>query len=125
MGGTSDGGVRGGVGRGEGGVRDGSDQGEGRAGGGQNLSPNQCRSCGLDCGTTSSLYRHVAVRCLARLGESMHEYRRKHQLQQHAARYQQHLEQRRAQARQQVSQSPHLILGTFGQSSLHSRVKVC
>ena len=45
----------------------------------------------------------------------MEEYRRKHQLQQHAARYQQHLEQRRAKARQQVSQSPHLILGTFGQ----------
>ena len=117
MGGTSDGGVRGGVGRREGGVRDGSNHREGRGGAGQDLSLHQCRSCGLDCGTTASLYRHVAVRCLARLGESMQEYRRKHQLQQHAARYQQRQEERRAQARQQVSQSPHLILGTFGQYS--------
>ena len=64
-------GVRGGGGRGEGrgerrggsegGARDRSDHGEGRAGGGQDLGFHQCPSCGLDCGTTTGLYRHVVA----------------------------------------------------------------
>ena len=117
------GGVRGG--RGEGGVRDGGVgvSGEGRADGGRTL--HQCRSCGLDCGTTAALYRHVAVQCLEQLGESLEEFRRKHKLQQKHLRYLEQAEERRAQARQQVTHSPHLILGTFGQSSLNSRAKVC
>ena len=54
-------GVRRGEGRGEGGARDRSDHGEGRAGGGQDLGFHQCPSCGLDCGTTTGLYRHVVA----------------------------------------------------------------
>ena len=92
------GGVGRGEGRGEGGARDRSDHGEGRAGAGQ------CPSCGLDCGTTSGLYRHVVVRCLDQLGQSIEELKRKRE------RYQHHPEEKRAQ----VSQSPHIILGTFG-----------
>ena len=61
------------MGRGEGGARDRSDHGEGRAGAGQ------CPSCGLDCGTTSGLYRHVVVRCLDQLGQSIEESKRKFQ----------------------------------------------
>ena len=101
----------GGVGRG---VRD-SDRDQGKGGGGQDL--HKCRSCGEACGTTTNLYRHVAVRCLGQLGETMLEFKRKFQLQQHAARYKQRPEERRAQARGKVSLSPHIILGTFGQSS--------
>ena len=94
-----------------------TDHGKGRAGGGQDLGLHQCRSCGEDCGTTTGLYRHVAIRCLAQLGESMKEFKRKFQLQQHRARYKQRPEERRAQVRGKVSLSPHIILGTFGQSS--------
>ena len=101
----------GGVGRG---VRD-SDRDQGRGGGGQDL--HKCRSCGEACGTTIALYRHVAIRCLGQLGETMKEFRRKFQLQQHRARYQQRPEERRAQVRGKVCLSPHIILGTFGQSS--------
>ena len=69
-----------GEGRGEGGARDRSDHGEGRAGAGQDLGFHQCPSCGLDCGTTSGLYRHVVVRCLDQLGQSIEEFKRKFQL---------------------------------------------
>ena len=98
------GGVGRGVGRGEGGARDRSDHGEGRAGAGQ------CPSCGLDCGTTSGLYRHVVVRCL----DQLEEFKRKFQLRRKRERYQHHPEEKRAQVRGKVSQSPHIILGTFG-----------
>ena len=73
--------MRGGLGRGEGGARDRSDHGEGRAGAGQ------CPSCGLDCGTTSGLYRHVVVRCLDQLGQSIEEFKRKFQLRRKRARW--------------------------------------
>ena len=103
-----------GEGRGEGGARDRSDHGEGRAGGGQDLGFHQCPSCGLDCGTTTGLYRHVVVRCLDQLGQSIEEFKRKFQLRRKRARYQHHPEEKRAQVRGKVSQSPHIILGTFG-----------
>ena len=102
------GGLGRGEGRGEGGARDRSDHGEGRAGAGQ------CPSCGLDCGTTSGLYRHVVVRCLDQLGQSIEEFKRKFQLRRKRERYQHHPEEKRAQVRGKVSQSPHIILGTFG-----------
>ena len=95
-------------------MRDGCDHGEGRGGAGQDLSLHQCRSCGLDCGTTAALYRHVAVRCLEQLGETVEEFRRKHKLHQKHLRYLEQAEERRAQARQQVRHSPHIILGAFG-----------
>ena len=87
----------------------------GGGGGGQDL--HKCRSCGEACGNTTALYRHVAVRCLGQLGETMQEFKKKFQLQQQRARYKQRPEERRAQARAKVSQPPRLILGTFGQSS--------
>ena len=65
------------------GVKD-SDHDQGRGGGGQDL--HQCCSCGLDCGTTTDLYRHVAVRC-RELGESMEMFRSKHRLKCDQLRY--------------------------------------
>ena len=87
----------------------------GRGGGGQDLF--QCRSCGLDTGTTTALYRHVAVRCLNQMGETMEQFRRKLRAQKDRVRYVQHLEERRAPVRGKVSPSHHIILGTFWQSS--------
>ena len=123
MGGTSDGGVRGGVGRREGGVRDGSNHREGRGGAGQDLSLHQCRSCGLDCGTTASLYRHVAVRCLAQLGESMDEYRRKHRLKSDHLRYLRQVEERRAKARTARQQQVRQLKTSLFRHSGHSGLK--
>ena len=48
---------------------------------------------------------------------TMEEYRRKHKLRQKHLRYLEQAEERRTQARQQVSQSHHIFLGTLGQSS--------
>ena len=111
--GTSGGGGRGG----EGGVRDGS------AGAGQDLSLHQCRSCGLDCGTTASLYRHVAVRCLAQLGESMDEYRRKHRLKSDHLRYLRRVEERRAKARTARQQQVRQLKTSLFRHSGHSGLK--
>ena len=87
------------------------------AGGGKDLSHFQCPTCGEDTGSLAALYMQVARQCLARLGETMEEYKRKHKLQQKHLRYLEQGEERWTQAWQQVSHSPHIILGTFGQSS--------
>ena len=107
----------GGVVRG-GGVRDGGESDKGRAGGGQDLGLHQCRSCGEDCGSTTGLYRHVAVRCLIQLGESMDEFRRKHRLKCDQQRYLRQVEERRAQ----VSESSHSR--RISPICCHSRLKV-
>ena len=91
-----------------------------RGGGGQDL--HQCRSCGEDCGTTTGLYRHVAVRCLSQLGESMEEFRRKFRAEKDRVRYGQRLEEMRAKKQQKVSESSHSrIIWTI---CCHSRLKV-
>ena len=98
--------------RGRGDDSEGRGSGEGRAGGGQGL--HMCRYCGEDTGSTSALYRHVNVRCLARLGETMTQFKKKFRADQGKMRYRQRLEEMRVQARHKVSESPHLILWSFG-----------
>lgn len=92
--------------------RDGKDNGEERAGGGQDL--HVCRSCGEDTGSTTALYRHVEFRCLARLGETKHEFRRKFRAERDRVRYQQQIVERRSKARareqakvSQITSLPH------------------
>ena len=77
--------------------RAGSVNGEERAGGGHGL--HVCHSCGEDTGSTTALFRHVEFRCLAMLGESMNEFRRKFRAERDRVRYRQQIVERRARAR--------------------------